>query len=38
MDVSEEAALWEGIAVVLGVVPWGWELGSQNVDLAVECG
>ena len=37
-DVLEEVARWEGIVVVLDVVLWGWELGSQNVDLVVECG
>ena len=37
-DVLEEVALWEGIVVVLDVVLCGWELGSQNVDLVVECG
>ena len=37
-DVLGEVALWGGIVVVLNVVLWGWELGSQNVDPAAECG
>ena len=34
----EEVALWEGIVAVLDVMPWGWELGIQNVDPVAACG